>query len=157
MPANPPTVRQAWLSLFTAFLILQLVLVGLGIFLATGGKNLAADATQKLDAMRQVFQSVTALGVIACMMLTRAKLHQDAIQSPSDLFRGTVLCLMVGEVTVLIGLIGLAKLHLAQFLVASALVFLVDFVLILPAGLRVLGQPIQTSGTAGNKEDLPDN
>jgi hypothetical protein len=150
-------VRQAWFSLFIAFMVLQAVLVGLGVFLATGGKNLAVDATQKLDAMRQVFQSITALGVVACMFLTRAKLHPDVVKTPADLFRGTLICLMMGEVTVLIALIGLAKLHLAQFLVASALVFLADFILVLPAGKRVLSLPSKTSGTQGNKDESSGN
>ena len=140
VPSTPPTVRQAWTSLFIGFMVFQAILVGVGIFLATGGQDLARDPAERLDAMRQVFQSIAAIGVIAVMVLTRAKLHPDAIQTPQDLFRGTMLVLMVGELTVLLSLIGLAKLHLAQFLVAAALVFLADFVLVLPAGLRALGK-----------------
>lgn len=138
-------------------MVLQLLLVAVGIFFATGGKHLAADSVQKLDAMRQVFQAVTTLGVVACMLLTRAKLHPDAVRSPADLFRGTLLCLVVGEITVLIALVGLAKLHLTQFLIAAGLVFLADFALVLPAGLRVLGKRVETSGTGGNKAESPDN
>jgi hypothetical protein len=155
--ASPPTVRQAWFSLFIGFMVVQGLLVLLGVFFATGGKALAADAVQKLDSMRQVFQFIAVLGVIACMVMTRTRLHPEAVRSPQDLFRSTIACLMVGEVTVLIALVGLSKLHLEQYLVAAGLVFLADFILVLPAGLRVLAQPVPTSGTGGNKEIPPVN
>jgi hypothetical protein len=139
--SKPQTVRQAWINLFATFMILQLILVGLGVFFASGGKQLAMDAATRLDSMRSVFQSCSAIGVIACMYLTRAKLTPLAVKTPQDLVRNTIFCLMVGELTVLIALVGLAKLHLIEFLVAAVLVYLVDFFLILPAGLRLLAQP----------------
>ncbi|MBC8065693.1 MAG: hypothetical protein H7Y17_12755 [Chlorobia bacterium] len=141
MPSKPRTVRQAWLTLFTAFMAGQVVLVGLGLFFALGGNELGLDASKKLDAMQQVFQSCTAIGVIACITLARAKLNANTVQSPQDLFRGTVTCLSVGEMTVLVALVGLSKLHLTQFLIAASLVFIVDFGLILPLSLKLLGQP----------------
>lgn len=155
--ASPPTVRQAWISLFVGFMVVQLLLVGVGVFFATGGRTLAEEAVQRLDSMRQVFQFIAILGVIACMVLTRTRLHPEAVRTPQDLFRATISCLMVGEITVLIALVGLSKLHLEQFLVAAGLIFLADFVLVLPAGLRVLAQPVATSGSRGNNEIPPVN
>jgi hypothetical protein len=136
-------VRQAWLSLFWGFVVFQLVLVGIGVFFAMGGRELGIDTAKRLDAMRQVFQSCTTVGVIAVIFIARAKLHPDAIKSPADLFRGTLLCLIIGEITVLLALVGLSKLHLGQFLMAAGLVFLADFALVLPAGLKILAQPVQ--------------
>jgi hypothetical protein len=141
VPSKPRTVRQAWFQLFFGFLIFQAVLVALGCFLATGGKQLGLDAATRLDAVSQVFQSCTAIGVIACMAIARARMHPSAIQSGQDLMKATTMCLIVGELTVVLGLVGLAKLHLPQFLIAAALVFLVDFILILPAGLKLLALP----------------
>ncbi len=141
MSTRPRTVKSVWIQLFVGFILLQLIVVVLGVMLANSSGNLGLEEAKKLDAMRQAFQSISAVGVIACLVVTRAKLHPSAIHSPQDLFRATALCLAVGELTILVALVGLAKLHVAQFLVTCALVFLADFALILPAGLKILRSP----------------
>ncbi len=130
-----------WSHLFIGFIVLQLVLVVLAWYLNADGKALGMEAAKRLDAMRPAFQSFTAIGVIACMMLIRAKLHPDVTKTPQDLIKFTLLALSIGELTLLIALIGLAKLHFGQFLVSAGLVFIVDFAMLRPACQKLLGQP----------------
>lgn len=99
------------------------------------------EAAKRLDAMRSALQSVTAIGVVASIVFTRAKLHPNSVKSAGELLRNTFIALCIAEVTLLFGLVGLAKLHFGQFLVTSALVLIVDFGFILPASLRLMTQP----------------
>ena len=147
---KPRTVRTAWFQLFGAFLLFQALVAAFGILIGSSGNDLGLDAAKRLDAMRQAFQSIAAIGVIGCMVYARAKLHPSVVTNPRDLLRATAICLAIGELTLLVSLIGLAKLHLAQFLVACGMVFLVDFALILPAGLRVLNQPAASQSRGNN-------
>ena len=141
VPPPPTTVRQAWLSLFMVFIVLQVILLAFGLVIGTKGQPLDPVAAQKLDSMSRAILSVVAVGVVACLVVARAKLHPKAVSTPQDLFRGTFICLAIGEATVLLALVGLAKLHLDQFLIACGLVFLADFALVLPSGLKLLNLP----------------
>jgi hypothetical protein len=143
VPTSPPTVRNIWTRIFVGFLAFQVVLVALGVLLATTGRDLAPDATNRIDAMRQVFQSICALGVVAMIAFTRSKLHPENAKSPQELIRATVLALAIGELTVLFALVGLAKNHLDQFLIAAGLVFLADIIMVRPSGSKILNSPIQ--------------
>ena len=135
------TVRQMWSRIFIGFLAFQIVLVGLAFLAANTGTVLSEDANKRIDAMRQVFQSICALGVVTMIAFTRSKLHPDNAKSPQDLIRATVLALAIGELTVLFALVGLAKNHLDQFLIAAGLVFLADFIMVRPAGSKILSSP----------------
>lgn len=123
------------------FVGLQFLLIGLGWAWHSGGKELSEEATKRLDAMRSALQSVTAVGVVAAIVFTRAKLHVNSVKTAQDLLRYTFIALCIAEVTLAFALVGLAKLHFLQFLMTSALVFVVDFGFILPAGLRLMTQP----------------
>ncbi len=135
-------------------MVFQTLIVAFGIFMASGGASLGEVATQKLTAIRPLFQSISAVGVVACMVIARAKLHPDSVKSVDELFRFTTLCLIVGEVTVLLSAVGLAKMFVGQFLVSAALVYLVNFAIVLPSGLRLLAQPIEKIENPRNKFEL---
>lgn len=154
VPAQPLTIRQVWLRLFAGFMAFQLLIVGFGIYLYASGSILSPDAVKKLGAMRQMFMTISTLGVIATLMIARAKMNPEQIRSVEDLFRSTVLCLIVGEITMLLTAVGLAKLYLFQFLVAAALIFIVDFAIVLTAGLRLLAQPAQKVDDIRNKFEV---
>lgn len=152
--SKPITVRQLWLRLFYGFMIFQSLIVFFGIFMASGGASLGEVATQKLSAIRPMFQSISAVGVVACMVIARAKLHPDSLKSLDELFRFTTLCLIVGEITVLLSAVGLAKMFLGQFLVTAILVYIVNFAIVLPSGLRVLDQPVEKVENPRNKFEV---
>lgn len=154
VPAQPLTIRQVWLRLFIGFMVFQLLIVAFGIFMSAGGAGLGAEAMKKLAGMRQMFQSASTIGVIACLMIARAKMHPDSIKSVQDLFRATILCLVVGEITLLFTAVGLAKLYFFQFLVAAALIFIVDLGIVLPAGLKLLAQPAEKVENIRNKFEI---
>lgn len=154
VPSKPLTIRHVWLRLFIGFMVFQLLIVGFGIYLNVSGSILSADAVKKLGAMRQMFLTISTMGVIASLMIARAKMTSESIKSVEDLFKSTVLTLAVGEITLLITAVGLAKLFLTQFLVAAALVFIVHLAIVLPAGLRLLAQPAQKVENIRNKFEL---
>lgn len=131
-------LRKQWMALFGGMMFLQLLLIGFGVILATGGHSLGAEMTKRMEAMTQIFQTVTALAVIGCIVVGRSRLTPQVVRTETDLLRETMLCLAVGELSVLLGLIGLAKLHLPEYLVTCALVFLVDFGFVLPQSLKLL-------------------
>lgn len=154
VPAQPLTIRQVWLRLFIGFMAFQLLIVGFAIYLYASSSVLSPDAVKKLGAMRQMFMTISTLGVIATLMISRAKMGSDTIKSVEDLFRATVLCLIVGEITLLLTAVGLAKLYLFQFLVAAVLIFIVDLAIVLPAGLRLLAQPAEKVENIRNKFEI---
>ena len=94
--------------------------------------------TKRLEAMTQVFQTVTALAVVGCIVVGRSRLTPQVVQEPGDLLRESMVCLAIGEISVMLGLIGLAKLHLPEYLVTCGLVFLVDFGFVLPKCLQLM-------------------
>lgn len=135
-------------------MVFQLLIVAFAIFMASGGASLGPETEKKLGAMRQMFMTVSTMGVISCLLIARAKMQPDAIKTVQDLFRSTVLCLVLGEITLLLTAVGLAKLYIAQFLIAALLIFIVDLAIVLPAGLRLLAQPAQKIENIRNKFEL---
>lgn len=142
--------------MFIGFMIFQTLIVLFGIYIANAGTaaGLGADAEKKLAAMRQVFQSISAIGVVACVMIARVKLNPEAVKSAQDMFKATLTCLMIGEITVLLAAVGLARLFLGQFLLSASLIYAVDFLIVLPAGLRLLSQPAEKIEDIRNKFEL---
>lgn len=130
--------RQRWYVLFGAFLFIELLLTGFGVVLGTGGKSLGEVMTNRLEAASNVFQTVCALAVIACVAVTRSRMTPQVVQDWKDLQRETMLTLAVGEMAILLGLVGLAKLHLTEFLVIAGLLFVAELAGVLPAGRRLM-------------------
>jgi len=133
------SLRKRWLALFVGVIVLELVLIGFGVMMGTGGQNLASDAAKRLEAMAQIFQTIAALAVIGCITVGRSRLTAEVVQSPEHLMRETMLCMAIGEMGVLLALVGLAKFHLPEFLVAAGLVLAVDFGFVLPRCLKLIG------------------
>lgn len=121
-------------------IFLELVLIGFGVVLGTGGHSLGAEMTKRLEAMTQAFQTITALAVVACVAIGRSRLTPQTVDSPEHLMRETMICLAIGEMGLLLGLVGLAKLHLPEFLIASGLILAVDFGFILPKCLKLMNE-----------------
>lgn len=158
VPEKPRTVRDLWIRMFITFLVMQALLMAFGVILASGGRQLNPDAVTRLDSMRQVFQTICALAVVACVAYVRARLNPIVVNTPQSLLRETAAALAIGEAAVLLGLVGLARLHPDQFLIGGALVFVVDFALILPACLRLMKQPAPpTEKSRGNKKQARSN
>lgn len=158
VPEKPRTVRDLWIRMFIAFLVVQVLLMAFGVILASGGRQLNPDAVTRLDSMRQIFQTICALAVVACVAYVRARLNPIVVNSPQSLLRETAAAIAIGEGAVLLGLVGLARLHPDQFLIGGALVFVVDFALILPAGLRLMKQPAPPiEKSRGNKKQARSN
>ena len=65
-------------------------------------------------------------------------MRPEIVQTYEDLNWETAKCLAVGELAVILGLVGLAKLHLVEFLIAVGLVLIADFGFVFPAGLKLL-------------------
>lgn len=101
------------------------------------------NAATRLDSLQKVFESTTVIGFLTCVTLARSRLTEQHVRTAQELLKTTVLCLMVGELTVLMALVGLAKLHFYEFLAGAALVFLADFFFIIPASLKLLALPAQ--------------
>ena len=138
VPATNASPRSNWYAIFSGFMVLQIILVLFGVLIANSTKTLPAEMLKRLEAMAQVFQTVCALSVIGCIALTRARMRPEIVQTYEDLNWETAKCLAVGELAVILGLVGLAKLHLVEFLIAVGLVLIADFGFVFPAGLKLL-------------------
>lgn len=130
--------RQRWYVLFAAFVFFEVLLTGFGVVLGTGGKSLGQVMTQRLEGAAQVFQTVCALAVIACVAVARARMTPNVVRDWKDLQRETMVTLAAGEMAILLGIVGLAKLHLPEFLVIAGLVLAVELLWILPTGRRLM-------------------
>jgi len=137
VPVTDSEMRRKLPLIFVAFVGFEVVLTLFGVSMGTGGHQLAGEAVKKLESMAQVFQTVSLLAVIACIAVTRARLTEAVVQTYEDLARELLVCLAVGEVSILLGIVGLAKLHLPEFLLAAGLTLAVDLGLILPRFRRL--------------------
>ena len=144
--------------MFVGFLVFQALLLIAGICLASFGKELPPSAIQKLESMQQVFLTVCTLGMVLMIVFTRSRLHPDVVSTPQALLRETAISLGIGELVVLLALLSLARLHLTQFVLEAALVFVADFVLIRSAALKLLDLPApKKTKTRGNKSNASFN
>jgi hypothetical protein len=131
---NARQPKATWFLMFAAFVWFQILLVGFGAFLAMRFIDTKQPAPGA-DALKAISYMVTPLAVVTAIYWSRAKL-MNLETDPQSFTRDSIVALAIAELGLLFAVIAFMRSDPLQILIFGAVIMVVDFVLILPNGLR---------------------
>jgi hypothetical protein len=121
--------------MFAAFIWFEFLIIGFGFFLA--GKYVSTgQAAPGADALASLAYIVTPLAVVASIYWARAKLADPTASEPPAFTRDSIVAMGIAELGLLFAAIAFMRSNPWQILVFGGIVMMIDFLIILRAGLR---------------------